>query len=73
MQIKAKINETKVNLIKEGLPVTIRIDAFGEELLQGTVMKVNNYAEPGNWWSSTAKQYATFVKVIDPPPSSAWG
>ena len=48
MQIKAKINESKINLIKEGLPVTIRIDAFGEEFLQGDVTKVNNYAEPGN-------------------------
>ena len=37
-------------------------------MLAGEVTKVNNYAEPDNWWSSTAKQYATFIKVLEPPP-----
>ena len=30
--------------------------------------KVNKYAEPGNWWSSTAKEYATRSISINPPP-----
>lgn len=67
MQIKAKINEAKVNLVKVGMPVSIRIDAFGDSTLQGEIKKVNNYAEPGNWWSSSSKQYATFIQVREPP------
>jgi hypothetical protein len=68
MQVKATINESRVNLIKEGMRSTIRIDALGDELFDGVVTKVNKYAEPGNWWSSTAKEYATEIKILNPPP-----
>jgi len=68
MQVKAKVNEARVNLVRVGMPVEISIDAFGDKPLMGEVSKVNKYAEPGNWWSSTAKQYATEIKVLDPPP-----
>jgi multidrug efflux pump subunit AcrA (membrane-fusion protein) len=69
MQVKAKVSESRINLIRDGMPVSIRIDAFGDEILEGSVTRVNKYAEPGNWWSSTTKEYATFIKIIDPPPS----
>jgi HlyD family secretion protein len=69
MQVKAKIAESRINLVHEGMAVSIRIDAFGEEILQGEITKVNKYAEPANYWSSTAKEYATFIRIIDPPPS----
>ncbi|MCO6454060.1 MAG: HlyD family efflux transporter periplasmic adaptor subunit, partial [Pirellulaceae bacterium] len=68
MQVKTNINESRINLVQVGMPVTIRIDAFGEGGLAGEVMKVNEYPEPGNWWSSTAKQYATVVRILNPPP-----
>ncbi len=67
MQVKATINESRINLIKEGMKATIRIDALGDELFDGVVTKVNKYAEPGNWWSSTAKEYATEIKILNPP------
>ncbi len=69
MQVKAKINEARINLVKQGMPVSIRIDAFGDQSLRGEVVKVNKYAEAGNWWSSTAKQYATTIRIVDPPPT----
>jgi hypothetical protein len=68
MRVKARINESRINLVKVGMPVSIRIDAFGEQMLLGEVKKVNNYAEAGNWWSSTSKQYATYIQVVEPPP-----
>ena len=67
MQIKAKINEARINLVRKGMPVSIVIDAFGDRVLRGEVIKVNKYAEPGNWWSSTAKKYITLIKILDPP------
>jgi len=33
----------------------------------GRVIKVNKYAEPGNFWGSSAKEYAVIVQIIDPP------
>ncbi|MCA9118615.1 MAG: HlyD family efflux transporter periplasmic adaptor subunit [Planctomycetaceae bacterium] len=68
MQIKAKIAESRITLVHEGMPVTIRIDAFGDETVPGEVTKVNKYAEPGNFWSASAKEYVTLIKILEPPP-----
>jgi multidrug resistance efflux pump len=66
MQVKAKISESRINLIREGMPVAIRIDAFGDGTLQGEVKKVNKYAEAGNWWMSSGKEYATLISILNP-------
>ena len=67
MQIEAKISENRINLVKEGMPVEIAIDAFGDMKLAGEVSKVNKYAEPGNWWSSNTKEYICLIQITDPP------
>ena len=75
MQVKAKVNESRITLIREGLPVKINVDAIGgaaNELL-GRVTKVNKYAEPGSWMGTSAKEYAVFVQIMDPPPSIRTG
>jgi RND family efflux transporter MFP subunit len=66
MQIKATINESRINAVRPGMPVAIRVEALRDEILQGEVTKVNQYAEPGGW-GSTVKKYATFVRIISPP------
>jgi len=68
MQIKANINEARVPLVKEDMPVAIRIGAFEDLPMRGIVTKVNKYAEPTSWFSSQVKEYATYVQIIDPPP-----
>ncbi len=72
MQVKAKINESKITLINEGMPTKIRVSASQGDLL-GRVEKVNKYAEPGSWFSSAVKEYATFIRIIDPPPTIRTG
>ncbi len=68
MQVKAKINESRVTLVKAGMPVLVRLDAFDTgEPLRGEVVKVNQYAEPGSWFRSQVKEYATFVRIENPP------
>ena len=68
MQVKALISESRVTLVKAGMKVTIRLDAFEDETLHGDVVKVNEYPEPGSWFSSQVKEYATFIEIFDPPP-----
>ncbi len=68
MQVKAKINESRITLVKPGMPVAIRLDAFGDQTLRGEVVRVNQYAEPNSFFSSNVKEYATFIKIFDPPP-----
>ncbi|WP_419189371.1 efflux RND transporter periplasmic adaptor subunit [Stieleria marina] len=73
MQIKCKVNESRITLISEGMPVKIAVDAIPGMKLQGRVSKVNRYAEPGSFFSSSIKEYATIVEVIDPPESIRTG
>ncbi len=68
MQVATKINESRINLIEEGMRATIGIDALGDQVFEGRVTKVNKYAEPGSWWSSSTKQYLAEIKILDPPP-----
>ncbi|MFN6130768.1 MAG: HlyD family efflux transporter periplasmic adaptor subunit [Planctomycetota bacterium] len=72
MQVKAKINESRISLIRDGMPVKIRVNAVENELL-GRVIKVNKYAEPGNWWGSNVKEYATFIQIMEPPETIRTG
>ncbi|MFO1064584.1 MAG: HlyD family efflux transporter periplasmic adaptor subunit [Pirellulales bacterium] len=72
MQVKAKVNESRITLIREGMPAKISITAAQNELL-GRVRRVNKYAEPGSWFSSSVKEYATFIEILDPPDSIRTG
>src|SRR5205814_9144043 len=63
MQVKATVNEAKVTLIRPGLPVSIRVDALKEEVIEGEVTKVNPYAEAGGFSMGNIKKYATVIKI----------
>lgn len=68
MQVKATVNEARVTLIRAGLPVSIRVDALKDEMIEGEVTKVNQYAEPGGFSTGNIKRYATIIKIKNPPP-----
>jgi multidrug efflux pump subunit AcrA (membrane-fusion protein) len=68
MQVKATVNEARVTLVRPGLPVTIRVDALKDELIEGVVTRVNPYSEPQSYSSGNIKRYATYVKILNPPP-----
>jgi len=68
MQVKATVNEARVTLVRPGLPVTIRVDALKDEILEGEVTRVNPYAEAGGFSSGNIKKYATIIKIKNPPP-----
>jgi hypothetical protein len=70
MQVKAKINESRVDFVQEGLPVKIKLDALPGVDLMGTIKRVNDYPiANGNWFGSSAKEYGTYVEVHNPPKS----
>ncbi|MCA9161549.1 MAG: efflux RND transporter periplasmic adaptor subunit [Planctomycetales bacterium] len=73
MQVKAKVNESQISLIKEGMPVQVKIGASDGEALRGRVTKVNKYAEPNSWFSSQVKEFATTIAILDPPSSIRTG
>lgn len=73
MQVRAKINENRVTLVKEGMPARIRVDALPGLELTGRVVRVNRYSEPGSYFSSSIKEYATIIEIIDPPDTIRTG
>ncbi|MGV3483467.1 MAG: efflux RND transporter periplasmic adaptor subunit [Planctomycetaceae bacterium] len=73
MQVRAKVNESRITLIRQGMPAKIRVDAINNMELLGRVSKVNRYAEPGSWFSSSIKEYATIIEIIDPPDTIRTG
>ncbi len=66
MEVKAKVNESRITLIRDGMPVKINVGATANELL-GQVVKVNKYAEQSSSWGSTVKEYLVIVKILNPP------
>ncbi len=68
MEVKVLINEQSITSVRPGMPATISVDALSSKPLTGYVTKVNSYAEQGGFMSSsTVREYAVFVRIIDPP------
>lgn len=68
MQVKARINESRIDRVREGMQTTVRLDAFPEVEMQGTVTKVDAYPLAGSWFMSNVKEYGTYINIHDPPP-----
>ena len=66
MQVKAKVNESKIAMVREGQPVVIHLDAFPDVELAGEVQKVNEYPAQSSWWSNI-KEYETIVRIYEVP------
>ncbi len=67
MQVKAKINESRIDHVRDGQYVEIRFDAIPDTKVDGYVTKVDEYPLPGNWFSSGVREYGTAVQISDPP------
>ena len=68
MEVKVLINEQAITSIKAGFPASISVDALSSLPLKGYVTKVNSYAEPSGFMGgSSVREYAIFVRIIDPP------
>lgn len=73
MQVKATISEGRITLVEEGMPVKLRVAAIEGLELDGRVTKVARYPEPGSWLSSSVKEYATLIEILDPSPTIRTG
>ena len=63
MQVTASVNEAKITLVKPGMFVEIRLDAFAELKLEGVVERVNKYPAPTSFFSSSVKEYETTIRI----------
>jgi HlyD family secretion protein len=65
MQVKAKINEARISLVRKEMSATVRLDAFPDDELEGVVEEVKDYPAPGSWWSPNVKEYEASVRILD--------
>lgn len=65
MRVNARIHESKIAMVIEGLPATIRCDAEPGEIFHGEVDMVSLVPASGSWPNFNLKEYVTFVKLTD--------
>jgi RND family efflux transporter MFP subunit len=64
MQVKVKVHESVIKKVKQGQKAEIRVDAFPDEVLSGTVESVATLADSSeSWRRGGVKEYETVVKV----------
>lgn len=73
MHVIARVNESRIDRVKKGMPVRIRLDAFPEQELQGTVRDISEYPLPALTAYTTMKEYAAEIDIHDPPPGVRTG
>lgn len=68
MQVEVNVHESVVKKVKADQKAIIRVDAFPNLTIQGTVKKVSPLASSSNYWSSGGvKEYTTYVTVDEMP------
>jgi HlyD family secretion protein len=58
MQVKVKVNETKLSFIHSGQKAKVLVDAFPEKILPGTVSEITAIPAPANMGSDVRLYYA---------------
>ena len=68
MKVDAKIHESKISDVEEGLPVVIRINAIPGYEYEGVLDSVSSVPLPGSWPNYDLKQYEAVVKIMEQGP-----
>ncbi len=68
MRVRAKVNESRIEQVKPGMPCSITIDAFRGLALRGEVESVSDYPLASvSRYTSHIKEYATEIIIENPP------
>lgn len=67
MQVTARINESRIDKVRVGMQSKIRLDAFPNTVLTGSVRSVSEYPLPALTPYSSVKEYGAEVTIDEPP------
>lgn len=62
MQVKVLVHETKVEDLQVGMPAVVRVR---DRTFTGRVSSIATQPEQANWYMSSVKEYATYVRLDD--------
>lgn len=65
MKVEAKVHESKISNVHEGLPVHIRIDAVPDRVFNGIVETVPDVPVKGEWPNTDLMLYETIIRITD--------
>ena len=68
LEVRVQVHESRIDRVKVGQPVRLRVDAFPDRTFQGKVTKVSTTPDPASWLSANVKLYAVLVSLENPPP-----
>src|SRR5208337_3901199 len=68
MQVNTKVHESQIDKITPDMKARIRVDAFSDTELEGTVLDVAPLPDPNTIFSSDVKVYTTRVRIDNPLP-----
>lgn len=66
MQVNAKVHESRIGFISEGLKCIVRTEAAQGEEFNGVIHSVSSVPLSGSWPNRDLKEYATVVRLTDP-------
>ena len=67
MQVRTRVNGSKINSIAEDCRALIRVDTDPESPVAGVVRHVNKFSEPRRWYQAPI-EYQVFVDVTEQSP-----
>lgn len=65
MKVDARIHESKISRMREGLKVEINIDALPGEPYNGILDMVSSVPVPGSWPNTDLKEYEASIRLTD--------
>lgn len=67
MKVNARIHESRISLIRQGLEVAVKVDAYPGEIFHGEVDSVASVPSSTGGFSRDFKEYEAIVKIVDSP------
>jgi HlyD family secretion protein len=66
MKVNARVHESRISLMRTGLPVTVKVDAFPDETFRGQVSSVASVpSSTGSSYMRDIKEYEAVIRLMD--------
>lgn len=66
MKVNARVHESRISMIREGLPVRVKVDAYPDEIYSGVVDSVASVpSSTGSSFMRDIKEYEATVRILD--------
>ena len=65
MKVNARIHESRISMVRQKMPVIVKIDAYPEEVFHGEVDMVASVPSSTGGFGSTTKEYEAVVRITD--------